>query len=154
MRDNNPLRDELMKAGIMFLRNHGFPIAAPLSDFGIGEPDIIGFSHELSAVVDIRTKRSDFLRRRLALRDTPDTALGNVRFFLTPMRMVRRDELPEGWLLLEYTGATIIPYDFRQENHIGVVLDSHPEWRHESDATAERDILYSIANRLTEKEDI
>ena len=134
----------------MFLRSHGFPIAAPLSDFGIGEPDIIGFNHELSTVIDIRTKRSDFLRRRFAMQDLPDTALGNVRFFLTPIRMLRRDELPEGWLLLEYTGATIIPYDFRSENHIGVVLDSHPEWRHKSDAATERNILYSIASRLTE----
>ena len=141
---------ELIKAGIMFLRSHGFPIAAPLSDFGIGEPDIIGFNHELSTVIDIRTKRSDFLRRRFAMQDLPDTALGNVRFFLTPIRMLRRDELPEGWLLLEYTGATIIPYDFRPENHIGVVLDSHPEWRHKSDAATERNILYSIASRLTE----
>lgn len=151
MRDNNPLHGELLKAGIMFLRSHGFPIAAPLTDFGIGEPDIIGFNHELSTVIDIRTKRSDFLRRRLALQEQTDTALGNVRFFLTPMRMVRRDELPEGWLLLEYTGATIFPYDFRPENHIGVVLYSHPEWRHESDAATERNILYSVANRLTEK---
>ena len=150
MREKNPLRDELLKAGIMFLRSHGFPITASLSDFGIEEPDIIGFSHEMSAVVDIRTKRSDFLRRRLAIEDGDDTTLGNVRFFLTPIRMVRRDELPEGWLLLEYTGATIIPYDFRPEHHIGVILDNHPMWRHESDAAAERDILYSIANRLTE----
>ena len=56
-------------------------------------------------MVECKTSRADFFHdqeKRIRARDA-DKQLGNERWFMTPRKMITRDELPKGWGLVEVT---------------------------------------------------
>jgi hypothetical protein len=67
-------------------------------------PDAIGWkqaSH--SVLVECKVTRNDFLADRAKpFRLKPDKGVGSERFYLTPPGLVKIDELPAGWGLLEF----------------------------------------------------
>jgi hypothetical protein len=66
-------------------------------------PDAIGWkqaSH--SVLVECKVTRADFLADRAKpFRQKPGKGVGSERFYLTPPRFVKIEELPAGWGLLE-----------------------------------------------------
>ena len=68
-------------------------------------PDVIGWKKRCrSVVIECKVSRADFLAdRQKPWRVNPDGALGCERFYLAPQGLVRPDELPNGWGLLEVT---------------------------------------------------
>ena len=66
-------------------------------------PDAIGWkqaSH--SVLVECKVTRSDFLAdREKPFRLKPEKGVGSERFYLTPPGLVKTEELPAGWGLLE-----------------------------------------------------
>ena len=72
-------------------------------------PDAIGWkraSH--SVLVECKVTRADFLvDRAKPFRMKPEQGVGSERFYLTPAAMVRREELPAGWGLLECRGREV-----------------------------------------------
>jgi hypothetical protein len=72
-------------------------------------PDAIGWKRSChSVLVECKISRPDFLADRgKRFRHKPDTGVGCERFYLTPRQLIRIDELPAGWGLLEYHNRTV-----------------------------------------------
>jgi hypothetical protein len=66
-------------------------------------PDAIGWKRAChSVVVECKVSRADFLADRVKpWREKPDAALGCERFYLTPPGLLRAEDLPAKWGLLE-----------------------------------------------------
>jgi hypothetical protein len=67
-------------------------------------PDAIGWKRAChSVLVECKISRADFLADRMkSFRQQPELGVGNERFYLAPRSLIRADELPTGWGLLEY----------------------------------------------------
>src|ERR1700758_2551009 len=67
-------------------------------------PDAIGWKRAChSVLVECKISRADFLADRIKpFRQRPELGVGSERFYLTPRGLIRPDELPLGWGLLEY----------------------------------------------------
>lgn len=66
-------------------------------------PDAIGWKRAChSVLVECKVSRSDFLAdREKPFRQKPDSAVGCERFYLASRDLIRSEELPSGWGLLE-----------------------------------------------------
>lgn len=66
------------------------------------QPDAMGFRSGASILIECKTSRSDFLAdRKKKFRKDPSLGMGDWRFMLTPENLIKVDELPENWGLLE-----------------------------------------------------
>jgi hypothetical protein len=72
-------------------------------------PDVIAWKGKCrSIVVECKISRGDFLAdRSKPWRQDPDCALGCERFYFAPAGMIRREELPAKWGLLEIKGNRV-----------------------------------------------
>ncbi|HZZ17059.1 MAG TPA: hypothetical protein VFE08_13985 [Candidatus Sulfotelmatobacter sp.] len=72
-------------------------------------PDAIGWKRAChSVLVECKVTRGDFLADQAKpFRVDPADGVGCERFYLVPAGLVRREELPVGWGLLEYRGGRI-----------------------------------------------
>lgn len=71
-------------------------------------PDAIGFRYgvhgEASILVEVKTSRADFLAdTQKPHRREPHKGMGRFRYFMAPEGLLRLDELPHGWGLVEIT---------------------------------------------------
>lgn len=65
-------------------------------------PDAIGWTAGWSILVECKTSRADFKADAAKLsRSSADHRIGQERWYLTPPGLVRADEVPAGWGLLE-----------------------------------------------------
>lgn len=72
------------------------------------QPDCLGFRSGLSCLIECKTSRSDFLvDKRKKFRVDPLLGMGDWRFFLTPVGLIKIEELPGGWGLLETDGKRV-----------------------------------------------
>jgi len=78
-------------------------VFAELSTLATPEtPDAIGFRTTTSILVECKATRADFLAdKNKPFRQEPARGMGDWRFFMTPKGLVTKDELPEGWGLIE-----------------------------------------------------
>ena len=67
-------------------------------------PDAIGWKQAChSVLVECKVTRGDFLAdREKPCRKKPEKGVGSERFYLTPAALIKIEELPTGWGLLEY----------------------------------------------------
>jgi hypothetical protein len=72
-------------------------------------PDAIGWKKAChSVLVESKISRGDFLADRgKPFRQKPEGGVGCERYYLAPRGLIRVDELPAGWGLLEVTGREI-----------------------------------------------
>jgi hypothetical protein len=82
-------------------------------------PDAIGWKKAChSVLVECKTSRSDFLADRdKPFRQQPETGVGCERYYLAPRGLIRIDELPAGWGLLEVCGREIERVKASTKNH-------------------------------------
>jgi len=109
------------KARAWLFRRHGLVISEMAS---IGEQaDAIGFSTH-STLIECKASRSDFLAdSKKSFRRFPESGMGDFRYYFTPPGLIKVEELPSGWGLLELHGAKVfriveathIPKDHRTE---------------------------------------
>lgn len=72
------------------------------------QPDAIGWRDGLSILVEVKVSRADFLRdRHKPFRADPAKGMGDWRFYLAPAGLIRPEELPTGWGLLECDGKRV-----------------------------------------------
>src|SRR5690606_27391155 len=65
-------------------------------------PDVIGFRDDGSFVLEAKTSRSDFLcDRKKPFRINPKEGLGDWRFYIAPEGLIKTNELPPMWGLIE-----------------------------------------------------
>ncbi|MDV3469032.1 hypothetical protein RZA67_09850 [Stenotrophomonas sp. C3(2023)] len=103
---------------------------------GNGEnPDAIGWYTGRTLLVECKVSRSDFLAdRKKPFRADPARGLGQYRYFMAPKGLLRADELPPRWGLLEVSGRRVFltsghepkrwyrdenPWEFKQRFHEG-----------------------------------
>jgi hypothetical protein len=71
-------------------------------------PDAIGWRWGSSTLVECKTSRADFRRDQKKVgHASPDWGMGEYRYYMTPPGLLRVDELPEGWGLLEVHGRRV-----------------------------------------------
>ena len=72
-------------------------------------PDAIGWKKAChSVLVECKVSRGDFLADRdKPFRQKPEAGVGCERYYLAPRGLIRRDEVPAGWGLLEVEGREV-----------------------------------------------
>ena len=111
-RSNRPVQHAiLVNKAVEWLR-HSYRCGIILSEqyCATGEvPDAIGWKGQCrSVVVECKVSRADFLadaRKEFRLR--PEEGLGCERLYMAPCGIIRADELPQHWGLLEYSKKTV-----------------------------------------------
>lgn len=104
--------DDLCLLAEKFLKNNGFNVVfhdkfKAFTAHG-EQPDCIGFRSGTSCLIECKTSRSDFLAdRKKRFRVDPEKGMGDWRFMLTPKGLIKVDELPAGWGLLETDGNRV-----------------------------------------------
>jgi len=100
----------LVRAAIEWLRRYRCGVVLSEQACISGEvPDAIGWKRAChSVLVECKISRADFLADRAKpFRQRPETGVGSERFYLAPRKLVRPEELPAGWGLLEYHNRRI-----------------------------------------------
>lgn len=65
--------------------------------------DAIGWRGKWSTLVECKASRSDFLAdKKKCFRRMPDWGMGNHRYFCAPAGIIKPEDLPERWGLLEW----------------------------------------------------
>lgn len=94
----------LVEKGIAWLRSYGCGVILSEQAAASGEmPDAIGWKRAChSVLVECKVSRADFLvDRDKPFRRKPQAGMGCERFYLAPAGLVKAEELPAGWGLLE-----------------------------------------------------
>jgi hypothetical protein len=92
-------------------------------------PDVIGWKNSCrSVLIECKISRSDFLAdREKPFRRKPEIGMGCERFYLAPQGMIRSDELPRAWGLLECKRREITvsvkPSRTNQRTEIGLMWE-------------------------------
>jgi hypothetical protein len=101
---------QLVEKAVRWLRAYRCGVVLSEQACASGEmPDAIGWKQAChSVLVECKVTRSDFLADRAKpFRQKPEKGVGNERFYLTPPGLVRAQELPPGWGLIEYRSGRI-----------------------------------------------
>lgn len=107
-------------------------------------PDAIGFKWDTSILIECKATRADFLSdKKKHFRKCPELGMGDYRFYMAPQYLIKSNELPEKWGLLEVVGRkvlrTVNPYGKGNYFSNGFTEKNH---RHE------RTLLISACRRL------
>jgi hypothetical protein len=95
---------QLVERAVRWLRAYRCGVVLSEQACASGEmPDAIGWKQAChSVLVECKVTRADFLADRAKpFRQKPDKGVGSERFYLTPPGLVKLEELPPGWGLLE-----------------------------------------------------
>jgi hypothetical protein len=101
---------QLVEKAVRWLRSYRCGVVLSEQACVSGEmPDAIGWKRaNHSVLVECKVTRADFLADRAKpFRSKPERGVGCERFYLTPTSLLRREELPTGWGLLELRGRGI-----------------------------------------------
>jgi hypothetical protein len=96
---------QLVQQAVIWLRAYRCGVILSEQCCANGEmPDAIGWKRAChSVLIECKISHSDFLADRdKPFRQKSELGLGCERFYLTPPRLLRTEELPAGWGLLEY----------------------------------------------------
>lgn len=104
---------------------------------GVNEsPDIFGLRPYGHVLIEVKTSRSDYLRDKKKVgRNNILDQLGNFRFYLAPNGLLKPNELPERWGLLEWDG-------------INISVTVEPVFWENADHRGTHHIYYSVLRRL------
>ena len=101
---------QLVQKAVEWLRSYRCGVILSEQACANGEvPDAIGWKRAChSVLVECKISRADFLADRAKpFRQKPETGVGCERFYLLPAGLLRLEELPAGWGLLEYRNCRI-----------------------------------------------
>lgn len=96
---------QLVEKAVRWLRSYRCGVVLSEQACASGEmPDAIGWKQAChSVLVECKISRADFLADRdKPFRRKPERGVGSERFYLTPPALIKLEELPAGWGLLEH----------------------------------------------------
>jgi hypothetical protein len=96
---------QLVEKAVRWLRSYRCGVVLSEQACVSGEmPDAIGWKQAChSVLVECKITRADFLADRdKPFRRKPERGVGSERFYLTPPALIKLEELPVGWGLLEH----------------------------------------------------
>ena len=83
-------------------------LAEPRIIWTCEEPDAIGWKgRDDSVVIECKMSRKDFLKDRKKPCTRLQCRLGKYRYYMAPKGVLKADDMPEGWGLLEVCGERI-----------------------------------------------
>jgi len=100
----------LVQRAVVWLRLYGCGVVLSEQACHNGEmPDAIGWKRAChSVLVECKVSRADFLADRgKPFRQRPELGVGAERFYLAPPSVIRVEELPTGWGLLEWRNRRV-----------------------------------------------
>ncbi len=104
----NLTHDEIAEIGARWLRGNGYPVAfSNMRSSAYGEqPDALGLNaYADSFLLEAKISRSDFLSdKNKPWRQHGKEAIGDSRGYITPKGLLKIEEIPYGWWLLEVHG--------------------------------------------------
>jgi len=104
--------------------------------YGAEQPDVLGFCTKKSILIECKASRNDFLQdKNKVFRKMSDLALGNQRWYLVPKGIIKKEEVPSKWGLLEVD----------ENNKIKCVVRAELQ---ERNYQSEINILISLVRRL------
>jgi hypothetical protein len=101
---------KLVAMAVRWLRRYGCGVVLSEQACVSGEmPDAIGWKKAChSVLVESKVSRADFLvDRAKPFRLKPELGVGSERYYLVPRGLIRVEELPTGWGLLEVSGRDV-----------------------------------------------
>ncbi len=108
---------QLVEKAVHWLRRYRCGVVLSEQACVSGEmPDAIGWKRAChSVLVECKLTRSDFIADRAKpFRLEPGEGVGCERFYLVPAGLVRREELPAGWGLLEHRSGNLLLASLRR----------------------------------------
>lgn len=88
---------------------------------GAENPDILGLRGTGSILIEVKVSRADFLRdkKKECRREDCHNAVGHSRYYLAPKGLIKVEELPGKWGLIEYdAGFEVVKLsESFKENH-------------------------------------
>jgi hypothetical protein len=115
----NVTHAKLVALAVRWLRRYRCGVVLSEQACVSGEmPDAIGWKRAChSVLIEGKVSRADFLADRDKLfRQKPEIGVGCERYYLTPRGLLRTEELPTGWGLLEVWGREIEPVKASAKN--------------------------------------
>lgn len=98
----------LVKLGTKWLSHRASVVLSEFRTNANEIPDVVGWGHTHSTVIECKISRSDFLRDKEKIhRRKPELAMGHYRYFLCPANLIQPEELPKKWGLLYAAGAHV-----------------------------------------------
>ena len=101
---------QMVEKAVRWLRSYRCGVVLSEQACASGEmPDAIGWKQAChSVLVECKVTRADFLADRAKpFRQKPEKGVGNERYYFAPPALVKLEELPVGWGLLEYRRGRI-----------------------------------------------
>lgn len=98
---------ELVERAAIWLRTKQkcFPVFAEMVTYAPSTPDAIGWASGWSRLVEVKVSRADFFAdRKKPAHQRPEGGMGRRRWYMTPVGLVRPDEVPPGWGLVHVDG--------------------------------------------------
>lgn len=152
----SPEHAKLVTLAARWLKKNGFGVVATELTFAGGgeQPDAIGFRHNVSAIVEAKVSRADYLADAKKPWRSGAPSLGVYRFYLCPQGLVLPEELPPRWgLLYEVAGRVVdvvrpsgnLWTEYGDDRLTG---NQFLAFQHRNCERQERFALYSIARRL------
>lgn len=120
---------QLVEKAVRWLRSYRCGVILSEQSCSSGEmPDAIGWKRAChSVLIECKITRADFLADRdKPFRQKSHLGMGSERYYLTPAQLLRSDELPAGWGLLELRNRKISVIRMADKN-----LRSAAGFRHE-----------------------
>lgn len=72
-------------------------------------PDVIGFYHSDSFLIEAKLSRGDFLAdAKKKFRQEPGSGMGKYRYYICPKDLIKAEELPDNWGLLYVSAKGIV----------------------------------------------
>jgi hypothetical protein len=91
----------LVQLGVRWLSRRSSVVLYEFASVAKEVPDVIGWSHESSIVIECKASRADFLRdHKKVIRKKPQIGMGHRRYYLCPAGMITVADLPPRWGLL------------------------------------------------------
>jgi hypothetical protein len=131
---------QLVEKAVRWLRSYRCGVVLSEQACVSGEmPDAIGWKQAChSVLVECKVTRADFLADRAKpFRLKPEKGVGSERFYLTPPALVKVDELPAGWGLLEL-----------RRGHVEVIQTSAKNLRTATGFRCEMNLLLASLRRV------
>ena len=112
-------------------------VVTEITSFTSESPDVLGFANDDKTVLlEAKISRADFKRDfKKFFRIYPEKGMGDFRMYITPPGLIKKEELPNGWGLLEV------------DNNDRIKVIQYAE-KQESDKRAEHIVLKSIIKRI------
>lgn len=127
------------------LKRCGF-VFSELTTFAGETPDSIGFRSGSSILIECKASKTDFFAdKKKIFRKNPWMGVGVFRFFLCPKNLIRQDELPDRWGLIEVNNKGVAR---KKIGPRGNIWNGDSEWCFERSIENEMALMYSALRRL------